>query len=140
MRFLSSYVVPLLVPLFLPFIKVLSTPKRAARVITRILLDTSGATGVYYDEHGHPLLGSVQVRDPAFQDRVVRETRAFLAKVPPHSLREIVADLNVLQDVITPCRAPAPSPVCRAQRRRPGDERASRASCALSADHGTLEG
>lgn len=33
-RFLSRY----LVPLFMPFIKVLSTPKRAARVITKVLL------------------------------------------------------------------------------------------------------
>jgi hypothetical protein len=36
-------------------------------------------TGVYYDERGHPMLGSVLVRDPKFQDRVVAETRALLA-------------------------------------------------------------
>ncbi len=86
-RFLSSYLVPLLVPLLMPFIKVLSTPKRAGRVIARILLDTSGATGVYYDERGQPMLGSDEVRDPAFQDRVVTETRAFLAKVSLPALR-----------------------------------------------------
>jgi hypothetical protein len=37
---------------------------------------------VYYDESGKPMLGSVQVRDAAFSDRVVAETRALLAKVP----------------------------------------------------------
>ncbi|MDR3670392.1 MAG: SDR family NAD(P)-dependent oxidoreductase [Holophaga sp.] len=80
--FLSSYIIPLLVPLLMPFIKVLSTPKRAARMITKVLIDESGNTGVYYDEGGHPMLGSVLVRDPKFQDRVVAETRAFLSSVP----------------------------------------------------------
>jgi NAD(P)-dependent dehydrogenase (short-subunit alcohol dehydrogenase family) len=69
-----------IVPLMAPFIKVLSTPKRAARVITKILIDTSGQTGVYYDEGGHRMLGSALVRDPKFQDRVVAETRAFLSQ------------------------------------------------------------
>jgi NAD(P)-dependent dehydrogenase (short-subunit alcohol dehydrogenase family) len=71
---LARYIVPLMAP----FIKVLSTPKRAARMITRILTDKSGQTGVYYDESGHPMQGSALVRDPKFQDRVVAETRAFL--------------------------------------------------------------
>ncbi len=62
--------------------KFLSTPKRAARVITRILTDASGQTGVYYDEGGHPMLGSALVRDPKFQDRVVAETRALLSTIP----------------------------------------------------------
>ena len=79
---LAKYLVPALVPLFMPFIKVLSTPKRAARVITGVLLNESGATGVYYDESGHPMPGSVQVRDPAFQDRVAAETRALLSTIP----------------------------------------------------------
>src|ERR1700726_2296050 len=35
-RFLQTFVIPLLVPLLMPFIKILSTPKRAARVITKI--------------------------------------------------------------------------------------------------------
>jgi hypothetical protein len=70
------------VPLFMPFIKNLSTPKRAARVITKILTDASGQTGVYYDEGGRPMLGSTLVRDPRFQDRVVAETRTLLATVP----------------------------------------------------------
>ena len=67
-------------PLLAPFVKVLSTPKRAERVFARILLDTSGRTGVYYDEAGHPMQSSALVRDPKFQDRVVAETRALLAQ------------------------------------------------------------
>jgi len=80
-RFLQRYIFPLLVPILMPFIKILSTPKRAARVIAKVLLNETGETGVYYDEKGHPMLGSVQVRDPEFQDRIVAETRALLATV-----------------------------------------------------------
>jgi hypothetical protein len=80
-RFVQRFVFPLLVPLLRPFIKILSTPKRAARVITRILIDPSGNTGIYYDESGQPMQGSMQVRDPKFQDRVVAETRALLSTV-----------------------------------------------------------
>jgi NAD(P)-dependent dehydrogenase (short-subunit alcohol dehydrogenase family) len=72
----------LLVPLFKPFVKVLRTPKQAGRVVTNIMIDTSGKTGVYYDETGHPMPGSALVRDPKFQDRVVAETRALLSTVP----------------------------------------------------------
>ena len=79
--FLSKYIIPLLLPLFMPFMKFLSTPKRAARVITRILVDPFGKTGIYYDEGGKPMLGSALVRDPEFQDRVVTETRALLSSV-----------------------------------------------------------
>ncbi len=81
-RFLQTCIIPLLVPLLMPFIKILSTPKRAARVITKILIDASGQTGVYYDEKGDPMLGSILVRDPKFQDRIVAETRALLSKIP----------------------------------------------------------
>ncbi len=81
-RFLQRFVIPLLVPLLMPFIKILSTPKRAARVIAKILTDASGQTGAYYDEGGHPMLGSTLVRDPKFQDRVVAETRALLSTIP----------------------------------------------------------
>jgi len=81
-RLLSKFIVPLLVPLLMPFVKILSTPKRAARVITRILTDTSGQTGVYYDEGGQPMLGSSLVRDPKFQEHVVAETRALLSTIP----------------------------------------------------------
>jgi hypothetical protein len=59
----------------------MSTPKRAARVLSKILLDTSNKTGVYYDQDGAPMSGSAQVRDPAFTARVVSETRALLATV-----------------------------------------------------------
>jgi NAD(P)-dependent dehydrogenase (short-subunit alcohol dehydrogenase family) len=78
-RFAQTFIVPLLVPLLMPFIKILSTSKRAAREITKILIDTSGRTGVYYDERGQPMQGSLLLRDRKFQDRVVAETRAFLA-------------------------------------------------------------
>lgn len=70
-----------LAPLLAPIVKVLSTPKRAARVFAAILTDTSGRTGVYYDEGGRPMAGSAQVRDPEFQDRVVAETRALLLRL-----------------------------------------------------------
>jgi len=80
-RFVQSFIVPLLVPLFKPFLPILSTPKQAARVITKIITDPSGATGIYYNEKGHPMSGSPLVRDPLFQDRVVAETRAFLSRV-----------------------------------------------------------
>jgi NAD(P)-dependent dehydrogenase (short-subunit alcohol dehydrogenase family) len=75
LRFLSKYVLSLLVP----HIKYWSTPKLTAPVITNVLVNESGKTGVYYDEKGHPMLGSALVRDPKFQDRVVAETRALLA-------------------------------------------------------------
>jgi len=45
--------------------QVLEHPKLAAPVITNVLVDESGNTGVYYDEKGHPMLGSALVRDPA---------------------------------------------------------------------------
>ncbi len=64
-----------------PFSKYSSTPKKSAKVIAKILTDTSGNTGVYYDEKGQPMQGSEQVKDIKFQDRVVAETRALLAKV-----------------------------------------------------------
>ena len=64
-----------------PHIKYWSTPKLAAPVITKVLLNESGKTGEYYDERGKPMPGSVRVRDPKFQDRVVAETRALLATI-----------------------------------------------------------
>lgn len=81
LRLLSKYVLSPLAPL----IKYWSTPKRAARVITTILTDRSDRTGVYFDENGRPMQGSDQVRDAAFQDRVVAETRALLASLPAGS-------------------------------------------------------
>jgi NAD(P)-dependent dehydrogenase (short-subunit alcohol dehydrogenase family) len=78
LRLLSKYV---LAPLA-PFIRYWSTPARAAKVITNVLLNEAGQTGVYYDERGKPMLGSALARDPEFQDRVVAETRALLSTVP----------------------------------------------------------
>jgi len=78
LRGLARYV---LAPLA-PFIKYWSTPGRAAKVITKTVLNQAGATGVYYDEKGRPMLGSALVRDAEFQDRVMAETRALLATVP----------------------------------------------------------
>jgi len=77
---LLRYLLLPVLSLVAPYIKYWSTPKRAARVITKVLLNPSGATGVYYDEVGEPMLASTLARDPQFQDRVVAETRDFLAK------------------------------------------------------------
>ncbi|MGY6026884.1 SDR family NAD(P)-dependent oxidoreductase [Streptomyces spinosirectus] len=77
LRLLSKYVLSPLAPL----IKYWTNPGIAARMITRILTDESNATGVYYDEKGRPMRGSVQVHDPAFNARVVAETRALLGTV-----------------------------------------------------------
>jgi NAD(P)-dependent dehydrogenase (short-subunit alcohol dehydrogenase family) len=78
LRFLANS----LLPLIAPHVRYWSTPKRAARLETKVLTDASGQTGVYFDERGHPMLGSALVRDPKFQDRVVAETRALLSTVP----------------------------------------------------------
>ncbi|MGF6976032.1 NAD(P)-dependent dehydrogenase (short-subunit alcohol dehydrogenase family) [Paraburkholderia sp. JPY465] len=66
MRLLQKFVIPLLVPLVISFMKILSIPKRSAKVITGIMTDGSGQTGVYYDERGNPMRGSALVRDPKF--------------------------------------------------------------------------
>ena len=66
--------------LLAPFIKYWGTPKSAAGVITKAVLNEAGETGVYYDEGGHPMLASALVRDMAFQDRIVAETRALLSE------------------------------------------------------------
>ena len=59
-----------------------TSPVRVAKVITRILTDTSGATGVYFDEQGRLMTGSDQVTDPAYADRYIAESRELLASVP----------------------------------------------------------
>jgi len=66
----------------MPFMEFLSTPKRAARLITNVMINASDQTSVYYDESGHPMLGSTLVRDPQFQERVVVDTRALLSTAP----------------------------------------------------------
>jgi NAD(P)-dependent dehydrogenase (short-subunit alcohol dehydrogenase family) len=75
LRFLAKHALSLLAP----HIKYWSTPKLAAPVIAKVLMNEPGVTGVYYDEKGHPMLGSTLVRDPKFQDRVVAETRVLLS-------------------------------------------------------------
>lgn len=80
-RLLQKFVFPLLVPLLTPFIEILSTPKQAASILTKIITDESGKTGMYYNEKGRPMQGSPQVHDPKFQERVVTETRSLLANI-----------------------------------------------------------
>jgi NAD(P)-dependent dehydrogenase (short-subunit alcohol dehydrogenase family) len=78
LRLLAKYVLAPLAPL----IKYWSTPKHAARLLAGVLTSRSHQSGVYYDENGKPMIGSAQVRDAAFSDRVVAETRALLDRVP----------------------------------------------------------
>ncbi|TIX90176.1 SDR family NAD(P)-dependent oxidoreductase [Rhizobium sp. P44RR-XXIV] len=78
LRLLMKYVLSPLAP----HIKYWSTPKLAAREAVKVLLNAGKVTGIYFDEVGKPMLGSVQVRDIAFQDRVVAETRDFLESIP----------------------------------------------------------
>jgi NAD(P)-dependent dehydrogenase (short-subunit alcohol dehydrogenase family) len=75
LRFLAKYVLQPIAP----HIKYWSSPELAAHVITKVLMNEEGKTGVYFDQKGHPMLGSAQVRDPQFTARVVAETRALLA-------------------------------------------------------------
>jgi NAD(P)-dependent dehydrogenase (short-subunit alcohol dehydrogenase family) len=77
-QFVAKYLIAPLAPV----IKYWSTPGHAGRLLATILTSESDQTGVYYDENGKPMTASAQVRDPAFQDRVVAETRALLAAVP----------------------------------------------------------
>jgi NAD(P)-dependent dehydrogenase (short-subunit alcohol dehydrogenase family) len=74
LRILAKTVFALIVPL----VKYGTTPRRAGRVLAGAVLEPT-ATGVYFDERGKPMQPSARVRDPAFQDRVLAETRAFLA-------------------------------------------------------------
>ncbi|GAC1535087.1 MAG: hypothetical protein NVS2B7_03860 [Herpetosiphon sp.] len=74
--------VSVLTPLLALVVPHASTTKRAARLATQAVLNASGQTGIYLDEGGTPMHPSKQTRDPTFQDRVVGETRAFLAQLP----------------------------------------------------------
>ena len=55
--------------------------RKRARVITKALMNEPGDNGVYYDDEGQPMLGSMLVRDQKFAARVVAETRAVLATI-----------------------------------------------------------
>jgi NAD(P)-dependent dehydrogenase (short-subunit alcohol dehydrogenase family) len=68
-------------PLFAPHKKYWSNPQRAACEATKVLINASGETGIYYDDGGHPMLGSTQARDPSFTNRIVAETRALLSTI-----------------------------------------------------------
>lgn len=81
-RLPAAGLIAALTPVLMPFIPVLSTPRRAARVIVRTLLDQTAGTGVYYGERGQRMQASDQARDSGFQDRVLAETRALLAALP----------------------------------------------------------
>jgi NAD(P)-dependent dehydrogenase (short-subunit alcohol dehydrogenase family) len=76
-RFISGQLMAILPP----FSKYRSTPKKTAKVLTKILTKMSEKTGVYFSEKGIPMLGSELSQDQKFQDRVVSETRALLRKV-----------------------------------------------------------
>ena len=78
LRLLSRHVLSPIAPL----VRYWSNPRTAARVITAILTGPPAPTGSYFDERGRPMRGSAEVHDPAFQDRVVAETRALLATLP----------------------------------------------------------
>lgn len=70
-----------LVPILAHLVKVLSTPQRAAKIISNIMTGQASATGQYYDEGGHVMQGSQQVHDNSFQQRVVDETRTLIAQL-----------------------------------------------------------
>ena len=76
LRFLFGHIMAIIPP----FSHYSSTPEKSAKVISKILTDNSGKTGIYFDEKGEPMLGSELSQDPVFQDLVVAETRAFLLK------------------------------------------------------------
>jgi hypothetical protein len=52
------------------------------RVLTKILINASGQTGIYYYDGGHPMLGSTFVLDPKLADCVVAEMRTLLSTIP----------------------------------------------------------
>ena len=67
-------------PLVQPFVKAMSTMRKASRLLAKLTRNAAGTTGVYYDQDGDPMTKmSNEVRDPAFTARVVAETRALLA-------------------------------------------------------------
>ena len=71
----------LLTPVLVPFIKVLSTPERAAAIIRRILTSQAPSTGQYFDESGELMMGSTLAHDEQHQRRVVSETRALIRQL-----------------------------------------------------------
>lgn len=75
--------VNVLFPLVQPFVKAMSTPRKGSQLLAKLTRNEVGATGIYYDEGGHPMTKmSSEIRDPQFKARVIAETRALLATVP----------------------------------------------------------
>ena len=62
-----------------PYVKYMSTPEIAGRVIADIVVNRGNRTGIYYDERGLDKAPSLVVQDRAFCARVVDETRALLS-------------------------------------------------------------
>lgn len=62
-----------------PHIKYWSNPETASAMISDVLTRDSKESGTYFNEKGKAMLGSAQIQDTYFQDRVVAETRALLA-------------------------------------------------------------
>jgi NAD(P)-dependent dehydrogenase (short-subunit alcohol dehydrogenase family) len=81
MNAVVSFIFGQLMSILPPFYKYRSTPKKTAKVLTKIFTEMSEKTGVYFSEKGIPMLGSELSQDPKFQDRIVAETRALLQKV-----------------------------------------------------------
>jgi hypothetical protein len=78
LRFMAHVIFPLVQP----FVKAMSTPRKGSQLLAKLTRNEAGATGVYYDESGHPMEAmSQEIRDPQFRGRVVAETRALLASV-----------------------------------------------------------
>ena len=107
-RFLQRFIIRILAPLLIAFFKIFSTPKRAARVITKVMTDASGQAGVYYNEGGRPMLASALVRDSNFQDRLVTETRALLSKIPGQY--EVDKQLVIVDGPLPPFRPESRTP------------------------------
>jgi NAD(P)-dependent dehydrogenase (short-subunit alcohol dehydrogenase family) len=79
LRFMAHVIFPLVQP----FVKAMSTQRKASQLLAKLTRNEAGATGFYYDESGEPMHAmSAEVRDPQFKARVVAETHALLATVP----------------------------------------------------------
>lgn len=77
---IMRFIFGLIMAVIPPFSEYASTPKKSAKIICSVLVDSSGKTGIYFDEKGKPMVGSELAHDQKFQNQVVAETRAFLLK------------------------------------------------------------
>jgi NAD(P)-dependent dehydrogenase (short-subunit alcohol dehydrogenase family) len=83
LRVAQLLVFPWLMVLLRPFLPILTTPRQAGRVITRLITDPKAPTGTYFDERGRPMRGSDRAHDPEFGRLVVLETRALVSGGTP---------------------------------------------------------